>query len=39
MNELLEQASATNTQSPPLTLGPDPVSCVTIYYSVANQTL
>jgi len=39
MNELLAQASAANTKYPLLTLGPDPLSCVTIEYSVTTQTL
>jgi hypothetical protein len=39
MNELLAQAGTTDTQSALLTLGPDPVFCVTIYYSVATQIL
>jgi len=31
------QASATNTRSALLTLGPDPVACITIYSSQAGS--
>jgi hypothetical protein len=34
----LAQASATNTRSALLTLGPDPVACINIYsYQVGNR--
>jgi hypothetical protein len=39
MDELLAQAITTNTRFALLTLGPDPVPCVTTHYSVATQTL